>query len=111
MSLTAPTSVAAFDMATGTAKWTQPVGIATTPRFLGTDKDTVYVLGGKLTTDMTVHAYTAKDGTHTEISTVTAPDGLLPPGLVMDYNSGNLSMIEPGSGTLFGAITFRPSGT
>ncbi|MEU9000413.1 hypothetical protein [Streptomyces sp. NPDC048551] len=112
MSLTAPTSVVAYDMATGTQKWAQSVGIATTPRFLGTDADTVYVLGAKGTTDMPVRAYGGKTGTPTEIGKVETPDSLLGfSSLVVDYKDNSLVVVENGRGAVFGALAFRPSGT
>lgn len=111
-SLTVPASVVAYDLATGTQMWSKPVGTATTPRFLGTDKDAVYVLGGKSVSDMNIQSYAAKDGTPAKIGTVTAPDSALPvSGLVVDYRNGNLVMVETGAAPLYGAIAFRASGS
>ncbi|MER7468946.1 hypothetical protein [Streptomyces sp. NPDC097981] len=63
---TAPTQIVALDLETGATRWTRPVDIVTTPRFLGADPDTVYVLAGKATRDMPIYAYDAKDGTRTQ---------------------------------------------
>lgn len=110
-SLTVPASVVAYDLATGTQKWTKPVGKATTPRFLGSDEDAVYVLGGKSVSDMDIQSYAAKDGTPAKIGTVTAPAEPLPvSGLVVDYRNGNLVMVETGATPFYGAIAFRASG-
>ncbi|MFD0272067.1 hypothetical protein ACFVGY_36710 [Streptomyces sp. NPDC127106] len=112
MSDTAPTQIVALDLETGATKWTRPVDIITTPRFLGADPDNVYVLGGKATKDMPVYAYAAKDGSRTQISTVKSPDTLMPmSGLVIDYSAGNLAVVEPGRGLLFGAVMFRVPGS
>ncbi|WP_405532944.1 hypothetical protein OG592_37115 [Streptomyces avidinii] len=102
-----PTQIVALDLETGATKWTQPADPITTPRFLGADADGVYVLGGKASQDMNVNAYAAKDGAKTQISSVKAPDeALAMPSLVVEYNAGNLALIEPGRGT-FGTLMFR----
>ncbi|MGW3059453.1 hypothetical protein ACWC98_26430 [Streptomyces goshikiensis] len=105
-----PAQVAAYDLATGATKWVQPVDLATRPRFLSADDDTVYVLGGKAAFDMNVYAYSAESGTRTQVGTVAAPDGLLPiSSLVMDYKGGELAMVRPNQGD-FGAMMFRAPG-
>ncbi|WP_330295054.1 PQQ-binding-like beta-propeller repeat protein [Streptomyces sp. NBC_00503] len=110
-SLTVPASVVAYDLATGTQMWSKPVGTATVPRFLGTGKDAVYVLGGKAVSDMSIQSYAAKDGTPAKIGTVTAPDIAFPvSSLVVDYRKGNLVMVETGVSPFYGAIAFRASG-
>ncbi|MFC9817676.1 PQQ-binding-like beta-propeller repeat protein [Streptomyces virginiae] len=104
---TAPAQIIALNLATGATKWTQPVSTITTPRFLGADDDSVYVLGGKASQDMNVYAYSTKDGTKTQISTVKAPDvALSMPGLSVDYNAGSLALTEPARGR-FGTVMFR----
>ncbi|MEV6681252.1 hypothetical protein AB0N09_30945 [Streptomyces erythrochromogenes] len=108
---TAPTQIVALGLETGATRWTQPVDVITTPRFLGADPDTVYVLAGKATRDMPIYAYDAKDGTRTQISSVKAPDAAMPmSGLVIDYSPGNLALVEPGGGSDFGAVMFRAPG-
>ncbi|MGW6783513.1 outer membrane protein assembly factor BamB family protein [Streptomyces sp. NPDC054987] len=104
---TAPAQIVALDLMTGTTKWTQPVGTITTPRFLGADDDSAYVLGGKASQDMNVYAYSAKDGTKTQISTVKAPDvALSMPDLSVDYAAGSLALTETSRGR-FGTLMFR----
>lgn len=99
MSLDTPTQVTAFDLATGAARWTQPVGTATQPRFVGADPDTVYVLGGKSLSDMALYAYSAADGRRTQISTVEAPHGpLMLSSMLIDYTPGSLAMVDTGRG-------------
>lgn len=104
----APTQVAAFDLATGAHRWTRPVGAAAQPRFVGADEDTVYVLGGKSTSDMELYAYSAKTGDRTQISTVKAPDSLfMLNSTIIDYAPGSLATIATGSGPGPGAFMFR----
>ncbi|MFF3677734.1 PQQ-binding-like beta-propeller repeat protein [Streptomyces sp. NPDC002120] len=99
--------IVAFDLDTGATRWTQPVDTLTVPRFLGSDEDTVYVLGGKATKDMPVYAYAAKDGARTQISTVKAPDTFLSMiGVAVDYSAGTLALTEPGRYS-YGTVMFR----
>ncbi|MFD4870052.1 PQQ-binding-like beta-propeller repeat protein [Streptomyces sp. NPDC058412] len=99
--------IVAFDLETGATRWTQPVDTLTIPRFLGSDKDMVYVLGGKATKDMAVYAYAANDGTRTQISTVKAPDTTLSlGGVAVDYGAGSLALTDPGRYT-YGTVMFR----
>ncbi|MGW7329730.1 hypothetical protein ACWGIU_14280 [Streptomyces sp. NPDC054840] len=108
-SSTAPMQIVALDLESGATKWTEAVDTVTTPRFLGVDKDTVYVLAGKISQDMPVYAYAAKDGTRTQISTVKATGELLSvESLIIDYNTGNLALTEAGQGPS-GTIMFRPT--
>ncbi|MGW6841389.1 hypothetical protein [Streptomyces sp. NPDC054958] len=108
-SSTAPVQIVALDLESGATRWTEAVDTVTTPRFLGVDKDTVYVLAGKTSQDMPVYAYAAKDGTRTQISTVKATDSLLSmENLIIDYNTGSLALTEPGQGPT-GTIMFRPT--
>ncbi|MEU9160980.1 PQQ-binding-like beta-propeller repeat protein [Streptomyces sp. NPDC048424] len=106
-SSSALTQIVAFDLETGATRWTQPVDTLTIPRFLGSDQETVYVLGGKATKDMAVYAYAAKDGARTQISTVKAPDTFLSLGdVAVDYGAGSLALTEPGHYS-YGTVMFR----
>ncbi|MEU9085368.1 PQQ-binding-like beta-propeller repeat protein [Streptomyces sp. NPDC048357] len=99
--------IVAFDLETGATRWTQPVDTLTIPRFLGSDKDSVYVLGGKATKDMAVFAYAAKDGARAQISTVKAPDtSLSMGGVAVDYSAGSLALTDPGRYS-YGTVMFR----
>lgn len=109
MSSDTPTQVTAFDLTTGAARWTQPVDKSTQPRFVGADTDTEYVLGGKNVLGMALYAYSAADGSRTQISTVEAPDGLLMlSSLLIDYTPGILAMVDIGRGPAGAFIWHAP---
>lgn len=107
LSTTNPTQVIAIDLGSGATKWTQPVDIGAVPRFLGTDADKLYVLGGRAIRDMNVYAYSVQGGAKTKVSTVKVPDGgVSMSGTAVDYNAGSIALTEASRGS-FGTIMFR----